>query len=237
MFRLERAADAIEEMDRPDCDPELLRRTYAQFPIVNRAVAGWRGNYAQRIRPLLARRSRARILDVGCGGGDIAVNLARWALADGFEVQVCGIDPDPRAISYARQRLARGKLPGGVLEFRETTSTRVVAEGAHFDVVLSNHLLHHLDPEQLQQVQVDTEQLCTGIGLHSDIRRSPVALGLFGAATLPLAGSSLIRRDGLTSIRRSYVPVELARLARPGWEVHAQRPYRNLLFWEAAGSG
>ena len=124
MLRLARATEAIEEMDRPDCDPVLLRRTYAQFPLVNRVVAGWRSNYLECIRPLLVQRARARILDVGCGGGDIAANLARWALADGFEVAVHGIDPDPRAIGYARQALHRSKLPAGALEFRETTSTR-----------------------------------------------------------------------------------------------------------------
>lgn len=237
MLRLERATAAIEEMDRPECDPVLLRRTYAQFPLVNQVVAGWRGNYLRYIRPLLARRARTAILDVGCGGGDIAANLARWALADGFEVAVHGIDPDPRAIGYARQALHRSKLPAGVLEFRETSSTRLAAAGEQYDLVLSNHLLHHLPADQLQQLQVDTEQLCTGLGLHSDIRRSPMALGLFGLATLPLAGSSLIRRDGLTSIRRSYVPDELEQLQRIGWEVHTQRPYRNLLFWDAGRRG
>lgn len=237
MLRLERAAEAIEEMDRPDCDPVLLRRTYAQFPLVNRVVAGWRGNYLECIRPVLVHRVRARILDVGCGGGDIAANLARWALADGFEVAVHGIDPDPRAIGYARQALYRSKLPAGVLEFRETTSARLAAAGEQYDLVLSNHLLHHLSQDEVQQLQQDTEQLCTGLGLHSDIRRSPMALGLFGLATLPLAGSSLIRRDGLTSIRRSYVPEELEQLLRTGWEVRTQRPYRNLLIWDAGRRG
>ena len=237
MLRLARATEAIEEMDRPDCDPVLLRRTYAQFPLVNRVVAGWRSNYLECIRPLLVQRARAKILDVGCGGGDIAANLARWALADGFEVSMHGIDPDPRAIGYARQALHRSKLPAGALEFRETTSTRLAAAGEQYDLVLSNHLLHHLSPDELQQLQEDTEQLCTGLGVHSDIRRSPMALGLFGLATLPLAGSSLIRRDGLTSIRRSYVPEELEQLFRTGWEVRTQRPYRNLLFWDAGRRG
>lgn len=237
MLRLERDTAALEEMDRPDCDPVLLRRTYAQFPLVNRVVAGWRSNYLECIRPLLVQRARAKILDVGCGGGDIAANLARWALADGFEVSMHGIDPDPRAIGYARQALHRSKLPAGALEFRETTSTRLAAAGEQYDLVLSNHLLHHLSPDELQQLQEDTEQLCTGLGLHSDIRRSPMALGLFGLATLPLAGSSLIRRDGLTSIRRSYVPEELEQLLRTGWEVRTQCPYRNLLCWDAGRHG
>ena len=40
-----RAADAVEEMDLPGCDPARLDRTYAQFALVNRAVSGWRGIY------------------------------------------------------------------------------------------------------------------------------------------------------------------------------------------------
>lgn len=236
-WQLQRHPEAVEEMDRPDCDPQLLRRTYAQFPLVNRVVAGWRGNYLQFIRPLLRQRGAGRILDIGCGGGDIAANLVRWAQADGLEVQLCAIDPDPRAISFARDSLHRQKAAGRALEFRQAHSSQLVAEGERFDVVYSNHLLHHLDPAELQSLQADTEQLCTGIGLHSDIRRSAAALGLFGAATLPLAGTSLIRRDGLASIRRSYTQVELAGRTRPGWQVHARTPYRNLLLWKAGSRG
>ncbi|PRA00338.1 methyltransferase [Arthrobacter sp. MYb224] len=237
MTSLRRSIGVAEEMDRPDCDPKLLRRTYAQFPLVNRVVAGWRGNYVRFIRPLLRRRPETRILDVGCGGGDLAKNLARWALADGLSTQILGIDPDPRAIDYARQAMRRAALPEGVVQFRETTSALLAAAGEQFDVVLSNHLLHHLEARELQQLQVDTESLCTGIGLHSDIRRARAALLLFGTATLPLAGTSLIRRDGLVSIRRSYTPAELAALARSGWEVQAQRTYRNVLLWKSTGSG
>ncbi|PRA04529.1 methyltransferase [Arthrobacter sp. MYb229] len=237
MTSLRRSIGVAEEMDRPDCDPTLLRRTYAQFPLVNRVVAGWRGNYVRFIRPVLRRRPETRILDVGCGGGDLAMNLARWALADGLSTQILGIDPDPRAIGYARQAMRRAALPEGVVQFRETTSALLAAAGEQFDVVLSNHLLHHLEARELQQLQVDTESLCTGIGLHSDIRRARAALLLFGTATLPLAGTSLIRRDGLVSIRRSYTSAELRHRARPGWEVQAQRTYRNALLWKAAGSG
>ena len=37
----DRASDAVEEMDLPGCDPGRLERTYAQFALVNRAVAGY----------------------------------------------------------------------------------------------------------------------------------------------------------------------------------------------------
>ncbi|MGL3806431.1 methyltransferase domain-containing protein [Paeniglutamicibacter sp. R2-26] len=228
---MQRAIDALEEMDRPDCDPVLLERTYAQFPWVNRAVSGWRQVYVALIRPALPRGRTGTILDIGCGGGDIARDLLRWATADGFDVKVTGIDPDARAHGFALRAAARAGGDAGRLEFRRATSSGLVAEGHRFDIVVSNHVLHHLGPPELAGVFADSEQLARTVAIHADIRRRRSALLLFGIATLPLAGSSYIRRDGLTSIRRSFTPRELSRVLRPGWHVHAPGLYRNLAVW------
>ena len=230
---MQRDFAATEEMDRPDADPVLLERTYAQFRLVNRVVSGWRGVYVRLVRPQLPRRETGTILDIGCGGGDIALALLRWARADGHDVRVLGIDPDARAHAFATRAAASAGLGEPGIEFRRTTSSALVAEGARFDVVVSNHVLHHLDPPQLAGVLADSQHLARGLAIHSDIRRRRSALLLFGLATLPLAGSSFIRRDGLTSIRRSYTPGELARVLPPGWHVHTQGPYRNLAIWHA----
>lgn len=218
---------ATEEMDRPDCDPVLLRRTYAQFPLVNAVVSGWGGLYRELIRPALPTHRQSTILDIGCGGGDITLGLARRARRDGFDVRVTGIDPDERAQRFAEAARTRGA--GSAVVFRQASSADLVAAGEAFDVVVSNHVLHHLEPAELDGLLADTEALTRGIAIHSDIVRSRAALLLFGAATLPLARGSFIRRDGLTSIRRSYLPEELRAVVPPAWQVLRRRPYRNLL--------
>ncbi|MDQ0092432.1 methyltransferase domain-containing protein [Paeniglutamicibacter psychrophenolicus] len=230
---MQRDISATEEMERPDADPALLERTYAQFRLVNLVVSGWRGVYVRLVRPQLPRRGTGTILDIGCGGGDLALALLRWARADGYEVRVLGIDPDARAHDFSTRAAASAGPGEPGIEFRRTTSSVLVAEGARFDVVVSNHVLHHLDPPQLAGVLADSQHLARGLSIHSDIRRRRSALLLFGLATLPLAGSSFIRRDGLTSIRRSYTPGELARVLPPGWHAHTQGQYRNLAIWRA----
>ncbi|MDN5755096.1 MAG: methyltransferase domain-containing protein [Arthrobacter sp.] len=223
---MRRAETATEEMDRPDCDPVLLWRTYQQFPLVNALVSGWRGVYRDLIRPALPT-TNATILDIGCGGGDITRALARRARADGFDITVTGIDPDPRAYRFA-SRTATGR-PGAEVVFEQASSSDLVAAGRSFDVVVSNHVLHHLSPTGLDVLLADTEQLTRAVAVHADLRRSRLAGLLFGAATLPLAGTSFIRRDGLTSIRRSYLPAELRAVVPGGWRVQPRRPFRNLL--------
>lgn len=226
--------EAIEDMDKPDCDPALLERTYAQFPMVNRLFSGWRGLYTERIRPVLPGDRTARILDIGCGGGDIALALARWTVRDGLDARILGIDPDERAWQYATGRAARAALPEGRLEFRQAFSHELLAEPGRYDVVISNHLIHHLSPQELEGLWQDSSSLAGRLVLHSDIRRSRVASVLFGTISLPLAGTSLIRRDGLISIHRSYTPVELAHRLPEGWRVETGGRFRNLAVFEPA---
>lgn len=229
---MRRWEQATEAMDDPDCDPQLLERTYAQFPWVNRVVSGWRGLYLRWLRSRLPRERPARILDIGSGGGDIALALAHWTVNDQIEAQIVGIDPDPRAHAFARTRLQRANLPPGRLEFKQAFSHELCSTQERFDVVISNHLIHHLTPEELAGLWRDSAELASGLVLHSDIRRSRAASILFGLGTLPLARTSLTRRDGLTSIRRSYTSVELAQRLPAGWHVEAAHPFRNLVSYQ-----
>jgi 2-polyprenyl-3-methyl-5-hydroxy-6-metoxy-1,4-benzoquinol methylase len=226
----ERAADAVEQMDLPGCDPARLDRTYAQFELVNRVVSGWRGIYLRQLRPRL-RAGPATLLDVGCGGGDVPVSLARWAARDGLQLEVTAIDPDPRASRFA----ADHHQAAGVT-FREATSTTLVREGRSYDFVVSNHVLHHLAEDEFAAFLAESAALCHGSVLHNDLRRSPLAYAFFFAGSWPLPGS-FIRQDGLTSIRRSYTTAELHAAVPPGWTVARRAPFRNLLILRKGDAG
>jgi 2-polyprenyl-3-methyl-5-hydroxy-6-metoxy-1,4-benzoquinol methylase len=225
--------DAVEEMDRPDCDLAMLNRTYAQFPLINAVVSGWGQVYRRQLRPLLfaaaAESGRATLLDVGCGGGDVARRLARWAARDGLPLAVTAVDPDERAFAFASGRPA---VPG--LSFRRALSSELVADGLRFDVVISNHILHHLDSAALALLLADSQSLCRRAAIHSDIARSNAAYGLFSAGTLPFFPGSFIRRDGLTSIRRSYTAAELRAAVPQDWSVEPGGWFRTLLVYRQA---
>jgi 2-polyprenyl-3-methyl-5-hydroxy-6-metoxy-1,4-benzoquinol methylase len=220
----QRAVDAVELMDRPDCDASLLDNTYRQFGLVNRLLSGWRKLYVRELRPALADSTApATLLDIGSGGGDLAHQLAGWARRDGLPLRITGIDPDARAAAFAR---GRPPMPG--VEFRQAHSADLVREGSSFDFVISNHVLHHLSAGELQQLLSDSAALAGRKVLHNDLRRSPAAYALFFGAALPFR-HSYIRVDGLTSIRRSYTSAELSALAPPGWTVEPAAAFHQLL--------
>ncbi len=80
-----------------------------------------------------------RILDIGCGPGDILDHLP--------EVDYLGIDIEPGYIDAARSRFA------GRGEFRcESATQTVLREPGSFDLVMANGLLHHLNDEEAQAV-------------------------------------------------------------------------------------
>jgi 2-polyprenyl-3-methyl-5-hydroxy-6-metoxy-1,4-benzoquinol methylase len=227
----ERAADAVEEMDLPGCDPARLDRTYAQFALVNRVVSGWRGIYLHQLRPRLRDGSATTLLDIGCGGGDVPVMLSRWAARDGLRLEVTAVDPDPRASHFAAEH---HKASG--VRFRQAYAAELVNEGLSYDFVVSNHVLHHLSPDEFPAFVAESAKLCRGRVIHNDLRRSPWAYALFFAGSWPLTGS-YIRQDGLTSIRRSYTTEELRAAAPAGWTVARRAPYRNLLILDQSGTG
>ena len=218
---------AVERMDAPDCDLQALERTYAHFRTVNALVAGWRLTYRRHLRPVLSRGRVTTVLDIGSGGGDLPRALARWAERDGYRVQITAIDPDPRAHGWAT---AQPHVEG--ITFRRAFSHELVAEGRSFDMVISNHLLHHLDDAQLQALLADSQRLARLRVVHSDIARSRWAYLFFAVGTWPFFRGSFIREDGLTSIRRSYTAEELEAVVPSGWRVERQRPWRNLLVHE-----
>ncbi|MEC5148470.1 2-polyprenyl-6-methoxyphenol hydroxylase-like FAD-dependent oxidoreductase/2-polyprenyl-3-methyl-5-hydroxy-6-metoxy-1,4-benzoquinol methylase [Cryobacterium psychrotolerans] len=223
-------------MDDPGCDPEVLSRTYDYFRYVNAAVSGWRGVYRREIQPLLSTTRERTLLDIGSGGGDVARALARWAAQDGLLLAVTAIDPDARAHRFAT---ARPPLPR--LTFRQALSSDLADEGARFDVVVSNHVLHHLTGAQLGGLLADCERLAAPGGrvLLGDIERSTFAYLGFGLGTWPLFRDSYIRADGLISIRRSFTAPELRAVVPPGWSVVREHPSRLLLRWDgpsAAGA-
>lgn len=224
-----RDRDLRELMDDADADLAALRRTYAQFRPVNRLVAGWRRIYRRDLRPLLSADHGTTLLDVGSGGGDVARALAGWAERDGLRLRVTGIDPDPRAHAYAVA--SAGDRPA--VDFRCCASRDLVAEGRRFDVVISNHVLHHLAEPDVTALLADSTVLARRLVLHNDLRRSGVAYAGFSLVSRLAGPHTFLRTDGLRSIRRSYRPAELGAAVGEGWRVEPAFPFRLLLRWDA----
>ena len=236
-----RDRDLRELMDDPDADLAALRRTYAQFRLVNRLVAGWRRIYRRDLRPLLSADRETTLLDIGCGGGDIARALAGWAERDGLRLRVTGHRPGP-AGARVRGRQRRRPPP-------QSTSGAAPAatwwpRARRFDVVISNHVLHHLDRRpSLTALLADSAAPGPPAGpaqrpapLAGRVRRLPPAEPAVRAGLVPPAPTDCARSGAATG--RPSWPRRCRGLAGPaGVPVPAAAPLGRRRWLRAPGHG
>jgi ubiquinone/menaquinone biosynthesis C-methylase UbiE len=88
-----------------------------------------------------ALRPGHRVLDVGCGTGTLATQIKRLYP----DVEVVGLDPDPKALARATRKAARASVS---VHFDQGFGDPLPYPDASFDRVLSSFMFHHLPPDE-----------------------------------------------------------------------------------------
>jgi ubiquinone/menaquinone biosynthesis C-methylase UbiE len=88
-----------------------------------------------------ALQSGYRVLDIGCGTGTLATLIKRVHP----DVEVVGIDPDPKALARARRKAAKA---AGSIQFDQGFGDDLPYAEASFDRVFSSFMFHHLPPDE-----------------------------------------------------------------------------------------
>lgn len=104
---------------------------------------------ALRVLPidLAGIRSGERVLDVGCGTGDVALAASKRVGPSG---SVYGIDAAPEMIEVARRKARRAIRAGRSVQFQVEAVEALPFPDNSFDVVLSSLMMHHL-PSDLKR--------------------------------------------------------------------------------------
>ena len=223
-----RRPDLVEHIDRPDCSLGKLYRTLDQFTWINAALTGSRRLLRKHvIRDMLGEPQRVwRFLDLGAGGCDITVWMLRQAAKRGLRIDATALEHDPRIVAYAQAK------------YGDMAGLRIVEGDAldpawwePVDYVFANHLLHHLDDAAIVRLLPLIAQNTRRVFVLNDIRRSRLAYLGYALSMGLLAHRSFALADGLTSIRRGFLPGELQSLLRQSHleacaRVETRRPAR-----------
>lgn len=81
------------------------------------------------------------MLEIGCGTGNLALLVKRM----GPQLEVVGLDPDPKALALAGRKARRAGL---TLEFDRGFADTLPYPDGTFDRVLSSLMFHHLEADQ-----------------------------------------------------------------------------------------
>ena len=169
---------------QPDQPPatqgRLIRWAKHYDTSVSLLMLGRRARLRQQTAALAGIRAGDRVLEVGCGTGDVALAASAHVGPGGA---VVGIDPSPEMIAVARSKAARA---GRAVDFQLGLIEALAFPDATFDVVLSSLMMHHLPVELKRQGLVEIARVLKPGGrlLIVDIKRPT---GLLGRALLTLA--------------------------------------------------
>lgn len=226
-----------ELMDDPAIDPGVHQRALAGLGRINR-VSGAADPLFARIASL-ARQHRdrpLRVLDLACGGGDVALALDQRAREAGLNIEIHGCDISTTALALAEASAAR---TGARVRFFPLdvlcppNPSHPLPPG--FDVICCTLFFHHLDDESAGDLLRRMAAAARKLVLISDLDRTPLGYLAAWIGTRLLSRSRVVHVDGTRSVRAAFTRAEIARLAgRAGLEgaiVRPIRPWRWLLEW------
>jgi ubiquinone/menaquinone biosynthesis C-methylase UbiE len=139
----------------------------------------------QRTASLARLQPGDAVLDVGCGTGTLAMEVARRV---GRAGRVAGVDPGTEQIARARAKAARRHVP---IEFQIGVIEQLPFPDQTFDVVLSTLMMHHLSASLKRQGLAEIARVLKSGGrlVIADFKRKQERTGQ--AARFHAGGSSM----------------------------------------------
>lgn len=222
-------------MDAPDCDRALLAEALDALAAANRFFGGQRA-LRTHVEEILgaSHTGTLRVLDVGAGGGDVAIRLGRFLRRRDAAPRFVLADLHAGVLDLCRDRiLAAGGETARHAAFVRLDGASLPFPDRAFDLALCSATLHHLDDRAASRLLSELDRVSRLGWVVTDLRRSRATLISVRLLTSTLWRSRpFARADGPISVRRSFTVPEVRRLlAEAGLETAGLR--RRLVRWVA----
>jgi len=223
-----RRSTALEQMDDLSIVDDRLSRALDDLRLVNRFLGGTALSQKRLLDALDVTGGAAvlhperplRILDVGCGGGDLAAALVRWGARAHRQVEVVGVDLNPATLNHARRWLDR-KLPEDLaarVTLREADAFALPFPDDAFDAAHASLFLHHFPHADVAHLMAEMARVARVVVVN-DLHRHPAAYHAIRVLAR-MSPSEMFRHDAPLSVLRGFSRAELRRAARDAGLVH-----------------
>ncbi len=195
-------AQLTEWMDEP-CSYAEFRACLRDLERVNRLIFSYRPTLRWLNQLAASARGPLRILDVGCGGGDMLRRIETWARRKRVSVCLTGIDCNPFATRAAREFSGAN----GRIEWL-TCAAQAYRPAERADLIISSLFTHHLADREIVQFLQWMEQTAALGWFINDLRRARLSYYGFKLLANGMRWHRFVRHDGPVSIQRSFSPAD-----------------------------
>ena len=197
-------AELPELMDQP-CSYEDFRDCLRDLAAVNRLTDAYQptlGFLDKIVSGTSAVHRPLRILDVGCGGGDMLRAIAQWADAKRIEVELTGLDLNPYAARAGQEFSA--KVPDAVKIPFLTADVFTYSAEEQPDLIISALFTHHLSSPEIVRFLRWMEDRAKLGWFVNDLQRSKRAAFWFRFLPIIFRWHRFVRYDGPVSLQRAF---------------------------------
>ena len=196
-----------EIMDDFDLRGEELKKTLKDLDKVNRWLGGNKITI-DGIDWLLKNgifEAPLKVIDVGCGNGSLLKEVAQFGRKEAVKMELLGVDANKHSIGIAKENTAGfPEIEFAALDVFSEEFRRLDA-----DIILCTLTLHHFSDSEIRKLlETFTKMANLGIVIN-DLQRSKAAYYLFEAFCAAFINNEINRKDGLTSILRSFKKEDL----------------------------
>lgn len=221
------------------CDPLLINNLQEMEKIND-----WLGYHRILIKGVkkvytkykFALNKKIVLADMGCGSADALRVIDGWMQKNSLNCDLIGVDANEFVLKYAAERSI-----GYRIKFEQRNALAQIKE-KHYDIVIVNHLCHHLNNFELINLLKNLIDQTRVAIIINDLHRHVLAyLGIKLLAKI-FNFSMLTKHDGPLSVLRGFRKNELiALLAKTGiqsFEIQWCWPFRwQIIIWSAISQG
>ncbi len=204
---LEKRSEEVEIMDDLAISGEVVDQTLRELDTINRLLGGNQISISA-FKKMVSGNSQFTFTDLGCGGGDIMMAMARWSRKKKLDASYIGIDANPNIINYARKNASH--YPE--VRFEAINILSESFRSLKPDIIHCCLFTHHFSNQELVSLLRQFRQQARLGVIINDLHRHSLAYWSIKILTRVFSRSSMVRNDAAVSVARGFKRNELKQI-------------------------